>query len=313
MPYREARKKVMHPVSCIDCHHPQTLQLRVTRPGFLVGIRALARSTKPTPHFPSIERWRKGKRAMEYDPNRDAGRQEMRSMVCGQCHVEYYFQPPTKHLVYPWHKGLQMDDAEAYYDEVAFTDWTHPGSGAKLLKAQHPEFELWSQGIHARSGVACADCHMPYRREGAIKVSDHHVRSPILNISRACQNCHRFSETEIKARVEAIQDRTKKLLLRAEEAVLALIRGIEWAARNGAPENVLAQARALHRKSQWRTDYVAAENSMGFHAPQEAARILAEAIDLARQGEAETLRWKTGAPGPAMQMPAATQTPSKPK
>ena len=77
-----------------------------------------------------------------------------------------------------------------------------------MLKAQHPEFEMWNQGIHARSGVACADCHMPYTRVGAQKISDHHVRSPLLNINRACQTCHKWPEEELKARAEAIQDRT---------------------------------------------------------------------------------------------------------
>ena len=64
---------------------------------------------------------------------------------------------------------------------------------------------MWSQGIHARSGVSCADCHMPYMREGAIKVSNHQVRSPLLDVSRSCQTCHRFPEEELKARVTAIQ------------------------------------------------------------------------------------------------------------
>jgi len=162
------------------------------------------------------------------------------------------------------------------------------------LKAQHPEFELWNQGIHARSGVACADCHMPYTREGAIKISDHHVRSPLLNIARACQTCHRFPELELRSRVEAIQDRTKGLMVRAEEAVLALIRAIDDAQKKNAPAESLDSARKLHRKAQWRLDFVAAENSMGFHAPGETARLLAEAIDYARQGETEALRIRTG-------------------
>ena len=178
MPYAEARPLVEHPVSCIDCHDPNTLQLRVTRPGFLEGIRALKTSQG----------------IADYEPNRDASRQEMRTFVCGQCHVEYYFQGPEKRLVYPWAKGLLVDSILAYYDEVGHRDWTHATSGAPVLKAQHPEFELYSQGIHARSGVACADCHMPYKREGAMKISDHWVRSPLLNIDLACQTCHRWSE-----------------------------------------------------------------------------------------------------------------------
>jgi nitrite reductase (cytochrome c-552) len=159
-----------------------------------------------------------------------------------------------------------------------------------MLKAQHPEFELWNQGIHARSGVACADCHMPYVRQGAIKISDHQVRSPMLSAARACQTCHRYPESEIQARVDAIQGRTRKLTSRAEDALLDLMDAIKEARKRGATAQELKPAREYHRHAQWRLDFVASENSKGFHAPQEAARILAEAIDLARQGQVSALR-----------------------
>jgi nitrite reductase (cytochrome c-552) len=290
MPYAESRKLVKHPVTCLDCHDPQTLALRVTRPAFLRGIVELARSDAAVPHLPSIQRWREGDRQAPYDPNRDASRQEMRSLACGQCHVEYYFKGKEKLLTYPWHKGLKVEQIEAYYDEEGWTDWTHKISGTAVLKAQHPEFELWSQGIHARSGVACADCHMPYKRDGAIKISDHHVRSPLLNISRACQQCHNYAESEILLRAETIQDRTQTLLSRAQDAVLSAIGAIEAAQKSGSSDADLDAARKLHRQAQWRMDFVAAENSLGFHAPQESARILAEAIDLARQAQIAALR-----------------------
>ena len=154
-----------------------------------------------------------------------------------------------------------------------------------MLKAQHPEFELWSQGVHARSGVACADCHMPYKREGAMKVSDHWVRSPLLNVARACQSCHPYPEAEILARVETVQERTQALLDRSAAALTDLLDAIVAAKAAGASGPELAPILALHRKAQWRLDFVAAENSMGFHAPQETARVLAEAIDYARQGQ----------------------------
>jgi nitrite reductase (cytochrome c-552) len=290
LPYMEAAKLAKHPLGCIDCHDPKSMQLRVTKPGFIRGIAVLAESSEPVPHLPSIETWRKGDRKAPYDPNTEASRQEMRSMVCGQCHVEYYCGPKTT-LFYPWNNGLKVEQEEAYYDSYKFPDghrffdWKHARTGAEVLKAQHPEFEMWSQGIHARSGVSCADCHMPYKREGAIKISDHQVRSPMLDISRSCQTCHRFPETELKARVEAIQDRTKALLDRAEDAVVNLITDIEAAKKAGMDEARLQPILELQRKAQWRVDWVNAENSMGFHAPQEAARILGEAIDFGRQGQ----------------------------
>ncbi len=269
MPYAEARPLVSHPVTCIDCHAPDTMQLRVTRPAFMEGIRALKE--------------RDG--IKNYDVNTMATRQEMRAFVCGQCHVEYYFQGPEKRLIFPWAKGLKVDDMLAYYEETQFKDWVHADTKAPVLKAQHPEFEMWNQGIHARSGVACADCHMPYKREGAMKISDHHVRSPLLNINRACQTCHKWPEAELKDRVETIQHRTFELRNRAMDALVALIRDLSAARQAGRRDQELAQSLALQRKSQFMIDFVEAENSMGFHAPQEAARILAEAIDLARQGQ----------------------------
>jgi len=300
MPYKQAAELAQHPVACIDCHDPKTMDLRVTKPGFIRGIDVLAHSDEPVPHLPSIERWRTGDRKQPYDANRDASRQEMRSMVCGQCHVEYYCGPKMT-LFFPWNKGLKVEQIEATYNETKFPDghrfydFAHAKTGAEVLKAQHPEFELWSQGIHARSGVSCADCHMPYVREGAIKVSSHHVRSPLLNIAQACQTCHRYPESEIKARVEAIQDRTAALMDRAETATVGLIRALEAAKKQGATAQQLAPAYELQRKAQWRVDFINAENSMGFHAPQEAARILAEAIDYARQGELLVLGIKLAA------------------
>jgi nitrite reductase (cytochrome c-552) len=263
-----------HPVSCVDCHDPKTMELRVTRPGFINGIKALKKHQ-------GIE---------DYDPNRDATRQEMRSFVCGQCHVEYYCGPKTT-LFFPWNNGLKVEEIESYYDQFKFKDghrffdWKHEETGAEVLKAQHPEFEMWSQGIHARSGVACADCHMPYVREGAMKVSDHYVRSPLLNINRACQQCHHYSEEEIKTRVATIQKRNFDLMQRAGAALTEMIDAIVAAKKSGATEEQLKPALELQRKAQWRLDFIAAENSMGFHAPQEAARILGESIDYARQGQ----------------------------
>ncbi|MBM4066268.1 MAG: ammonia-forming cytochrome c nitrite reductase subunit c552 [Planctomycetes bacterium] len=295
MPYNDARKTVSHPITCVDCHDPETMQLRVTRPGFLNAIRVLAKSDDPLPHLPSIERWRKDGRRGEYDVNTMATRQEMRSFACGQCHVEYYFKGEGKLVTYPWHNGLKAEQIEGYYNDMGYKDWTHKASGAPVLKAQHPEFEMWSQGIHARSGVACADCHMPYKREGAIKISEHHVRSPMLNIANACQTCHHFSEAEMRDRIVIIQDTTRALLIRAEEAVVALIHDLQHAQEFGISGDHLKTAQDLQRKAQWRLDFVAAENSMGFHAPQEAARILGEAIDYARCGQLEMAKLQSAA------------------
>jgi nitrite reductase (cytochrome c-552) len=200
-------------------------------------------------------------------------------------------------------------------------------------------------GIHARSGVTCADCHMPYKREGAQKFSDHWVRSPLLQPNRACASCHPYNDDELKSRVVAIQDRHFDLLTRAGNANVAMIDAIvsvrkpyDDKARDAATakaKETLAKSEAfqkasptdqekmlgaevkanlltawrgviektpalkelenLQRAAQWRLDYVAAENSMGFHAPQELGRILGESIDLARQAQVKAAVLNGGA------------------
>ena len=269
MTYAEARKLVTHPVSCIDCHEPTTMQLRVTRPAFIEGIRAL--------------KARQG--VAEFDVNEDATRQEMRSYVCGQCHVEYYFKGPEKRLTYPWLMGLRVEQIYAYYDSIGFKDWTHAETGAPVLKAQHPEFEMWNQGIHARSGVACADCHMPYTRVGAQKISDHHIRSPLLNVNRACQTCHKWPEEELVARAEASQERVHGMRDEAMDALVDLIHDMAKSRAAGDTAAAYAQAAQFQRRAQFYLDFVEAENSTGFHAPQEALRILGQSANLSRQGQ----------------------------
>jgi nitrite reductase (cytochrome c-552) len=268
-PYFEARKFVNHPVACIDCHDSQTMQLRVTRPAFIEGMRALKASQG----------------IQNYDVNKQATRQEMRAYVCGQCHDEYHFSGPEKRLVYPWAKGLLIENILAFYDEQKFKDWEHATTGAPVLKAQHPEFEMWNQGIHARSGVACADCHMPYKREGALKISDHHVQSPLLNVNRACQTCHKGSEDELKARVDTIQTRTFNLRNLAMDALVDLINDIKAARDAGRTDGSVTTAQDFQRRAQFYLDFIESENSTGFHAPQEAARILGESINFSRKGQ----------------------------
>lgn len=269
MPYSEARQHFDHPITCIDCHDPDTMQLRITRPAFIEGIRA----------------YKQSQGIMDYDPNKSATRQEMRAYVCAQCHVEYYFKGPEKRLVYPWSKGLKADEILAYYDEIGFKDWVHADTGAAVIKAQHPEFEMWSQGIHSRAGVACADCHMPYMRVGALKISDHHVRSPLLNINNACQTCHKVPEAELKARAETIQERFVQIRNVAMNALMDLIQDLKAAREAGADDAQLADARDFQRKAQFLIDFIEAENSTGFHAPQETARIATLALDYCRKGQ----------------------------
>lgn len=260
-PYDDLKDKLHVGSSCADCHDPQTMELRITRPAFVNAMEA-----------------------MGVDLSK-ATRQEMRSFVCEQCHVEYYFAGDNKVLTFPWTNGMNIDNIQQYYDEVGHIDWKHAETGGGMLKMQHPETELYSTGIHAASGVACADCHMPYVREGSVKVSDHWVRSPLDNLSAACQTCHNVDEDELYNRVVNIQNTTAELLRQAESALLDTIDAINAARTAGATDEQLATAMQLHRWAQMRWDFISSENSTGFHSPQEAARVLADSIDLARQAQ----------------------------
>lgn len=262
-PYKELSGTLHYGSTCADCHDPKTMDLRITRPAFVNAMT---------------------QRGVDLSK---ATRQEMRTYVCAQCHVEYYFAGDNKILTFPWSNGLNIDDIDKYYADLKFKDFANKETGAPMIKIQHPEYELYSSGLHAKSGVACADCHMPYQREGAIKVSDHWVRSPLTNVRASCGQCHKQDDAELKQRIVDIQDTTASLLRRTEDALTAAMDAIVAAKNAGATDEQLTNPRDLIRKAQMRWDFVFSENSTGFHSPQEAARILGEAIDYARQAQIE--------------------------
>jgi nitrite reductase (cytochrome c-552) len=269
-PYAELGDRLHTGGTCADCHDPETMQLVLTRPALINALAA---------------------RGIDWTK---ATRQEMRSLVCNQCHVEYYFQGEQKVLTFPWDQGLGVDDIEAYYDARGFKDWSHAETGAPMLKMQHPESELYSTGLHAANGVACADCHMPYIRDGAVKISDHWIRSPLSNVENACQTCHNIPAEQLRTRVTTIQDRTASLLRLSETAILEAMDAIAAARAAGATDADLEPALALHRRAQMRWDFISSENSTGFHSPQEAARVLAMAMDFARQAQLAAVRVTPG-------------------
>ncbi|EPH03454.1 hypothetical protein HMPREF1531_01515 [Propionibacterium sp. oral taxon 192 str. F0372] len=271
--YREAVQHASSSIACIDCHDPKTMELTITRPAFMEGIK----------------RAKAAEGIQDFDVNRDATNQEMRSYVCAQCHVEYYFAGEGKTLTFPWKNGLTVYDAMAYYDEVGWTDFEHAESKAPVLKAQHPDFETWSQSIHAQNGVTCADCHMAYNREGAAKTSNHQIMSPMASeeaINSSCLTCHHSTATEMKERVAGIQGRWQDTLNVSFTALDALINDITKAEadKTATPEQLTA-ARDYQRKAQFVIDYSFSENGRGFHAPAYSISILNQATDWARSGQ----------------------------
>jgi nitrite reductase (cytochrome c-552) len=270
IPLVELLPRLKHPVTCANCHDPQTMDLRVLNPAFIEAMDARGIDVRQAP------------------------REAMRSYVCAQCHAEYYFVPEGKKVVLPWARGLHPEQIYDYYAGTPngfAMDWRHPDSGAPLLKAQHPEFEIWSGGVHAGSGVSCADCHMPYLRAEGQKYTSHWVTSPMKHTREACRTCHTQGEQWLLDRVKAIQASVWDLQHRAGQTVARAHQAIARAAREGKADAAgLDKARDLVRQAQWYWDFVAAENSMGFHNPTLALNTLGRSLDLAHQAAAKAER-----------------------
>lgn len=272
--------EVVNHIGCQDCHDPKTMNLRITRPAL---AEAFARQG--------------------IDIN-NATRQEMRSLVCAQCHVEYYFKNPGTYLTFPWDKGYSAENMEEYFDNIQHVDWVHNLSKAPMLKAQHPDYELYKTGVHAQRGVACADCHMPYKREGGIKFTDHHLVSPLKNIANTCQVCHRESEATLLADVIDRQNKIAELRRIVEKNLAQLHIEAKMAWDAGATEAEMKDVLQLIRHAQWRWDWVAAANGYGVHSPAEALRVLGTSIQKSQEARIilATLFGKYGQPYP-IEMP----------
>lgn len=250
-------------ISCANCHDPNTMELRVINQAFIEAQE---------------------RRGVDLS---QASRQDMRSYVCAQCHSEYFFEPGTFRIVFPWDNGLKADQVYDYYATVPYgfaQDWKHPDSQAAMLKVQHPDYEAWTTGIHGKAGVSCADCHMPYMVEKGQKYSSHWVTSPLRTVSASCGTCHDQGDEWLMDSVVSIQENFWPLQHAAGQAVAqaheAIMKASEVA---GVDEAELANARELVRKAQWFWDYVAAENSMGFHNPEQGMKTAGQALDLANQ------------------------------
>lgn len=258
-PYNDLVDELHTGSTCGDCHDPETMALRLTRPALINALED---------------------QGIDWT---ESSRQEMRSYVCAQCHVEYYFRGDDKLLTLPWSEGLTVEGMQAFYDSYGFSDWTHAETGSPMVKIQHPEYELYTTSLHYEAGVSCADCHMPFIREGGQKITDHWIRSPLERVNASCQTCHNLPEEQLESRILTIQDNTAELLRLSEDALLEAMDEIILAQEAGASDDQLVDARNFHRWAQLRWDFVSSENSTGFHSPQESARILAGSIDMAHR------------------------------
>jgi nitrite reductase (cytochrome c-552) len=264
--------EVVNPIGCADCHNNETMDLQISRPALVEAFQ------------------RQGK-----DIN-DATHQEMRSLVCAQCHVEYYFDKKrpgaegSAYLTFPWDKGQSVEAMEQYYDEKGFKDWTHKLSKAPMLKAQHPGYEVYLTGVHAERGVSCADCHMPYMSEGGKKYTDHHIQSPLNNIENSCMVCHKEKTTQLLKDVYSRQDRVIESRDKLEELVVRAHVEAKTAWDLGATDDQMKDILMDIRHAQWRWDYAAASHGGSFHSPVEISRVIATGITTAQEGRIKLAR-----------------------
>ena len=252
-------QEVVNPIGCADCHEAETMNLKISHPGLIEGFRNSGQDIHKV------------------------SQQEMRSLACAQCHVEYYFSPEGKYLIFPWHNGLTVEGGEQYYDSIRFADYTHKLSRAPIIKAQHPDYEIYKTGIHAQRGVSCADCHMPYVSEGGVKYTSHHVRSPLASINNTCQVCHRESEETLRTAVFERQRSANEIRNRVEKELATAHIEAKFAWEKGATEAQMEEVLQLLRQSQWRWDYAVASHGGSFHSPVEFQRILSMSLDRAHK------------------------------
>ncbi len=265
-------------VACIDCHDSKDMSLKLSRE-FTLG-EAL--------------------KAMNVDRAK-LSHQEMRSLVCAQCHVTYNIPKDENKksvgIYFPW-QGSSWGDisVENIIKQIradkSVGEWTQKVTGYKMPFMRHPEFELYSRSsVHWMAGVACADCHMPYTKVGANKVSDHRVTSPLKNDLKACQQCHTETPEWLRNQVTAIQDRTVSMMIRSGYATAAVAKLIEkvhalQAEGKEIDQKLYEQAKDFYMEAFFRSLYIGAENSVGFHNPTEAMRILGDSTAFAMKAEA---------------------------
>ncbi len=259
--------EMANPIGCIDCHDvSKDMTLRAGRPHLYEALKAAGED----PAKKTVQDWK--------------------TLVCAQCHTEYYFAGKDKVVTLPWANGTKAEEVEAYYDSFQFKDWTHKLSKAPMLKAQHPGIEIWKLGVHGRNNVACADCHMPKRRDKGVTFTDHRVVSPLRDVDASCKTCHQQKTKYFLEVTYARQDQVLEVRIRAEDSLVKAHIEAKAAWDAGATESEMKEILTLIRHAQWRWDYSIASHGAPFHAPEEVLRILGTSIDLSGQARTKLAR-----------------------
>lgn len=259
--------EVVNSIGCADCHDTTSKDFSEGKPALRIArphvLRALDNIDK---NFST------------------ADRTDKRAAICANCHVEYYFDKKTgvNNVVFPWYKGVDVDNIEKYYDEIEFYDWIHSVSKAPMLKAQHPDYETWMQGTHGKNGVTCIDCHMPKVQGADGKVyTDHQIQNPFNAFEHTCANCHDQSKETLQKIVATHKHDIKEVMIKLEDQIVKAHFEAKAAWNAGATEEEMKDALKAIRHAQWRWDYSAAGHGGHMHAPDIILKVIASGLDRA--------------------------------
>ena len=255
--------EIVNPIGCADCHDTNSKEFAEGQPALRIARPHVLRALDK----------------IQWDFER-LDKTDKRAAICANCHVEYFFAGDKKIVTFPWQNGVGVEEMEKYYDNLQFKDWTHSLSKAPMLKAQHPDFETWSLGMHGKNGVTCVDCHMAKVQapDGRI-YTDHNIGNPFDNFQNTCANCHDQSKEKLQAIVSSRKDRVQSAMIKLEDQLVHAHFEAKAAWDAGASESEMNAALQDIRHAQWRWDYTSASHGFYMHAPEVALDVLSSGLD----------------------------------
>lgn len=286
-------KDLQNPVGCIHCHDPHAAKPRIVRDGL---IQALTRPEADTLWHKDSRRT--GIEVIEFRNFRKTAMLEKydTKLQCGQCHVEYNCNPGTSMKSgdkigfgdlrtnhFPMKDVFQIYD---HYNQLDFRDFKHTLTGGLLFKAQHPEAEVFWNSKHDKAGVSCNDCHMPKIKNKAGKTfTSHWQTTPKNYIKDTCLKCHKgWTEEQAVYSIESVKNHVKGKMRKSEFWLGQLIDKIVEAKKSGIDESVIKNAQEQHQKAHILWEWWTAENSDGFHNPDQARESLTRSVEESKKG-----------------------------
>ncbi|OBX02504.1 ammonia-forming nitrite reductase cytochrome c552 subunit [Gallibacterium genomosp. 1] len=257
--------EIVNPIGCADCHDTNSKEFAEGKPALRIArphvLRALDKINW------NFER---------------SDKTDKRAAICANCHVEYFFAGDKKIVTFPWQNGVSVEQMEKYYDDLQFKDWTHSLSKAPMLKAQHPDFETWTMGMHGKNGVTCVDCHMAKQQTADGRVfTNHNIGNPFDNFQNTCANCHDQSKEKLQSIVNSRKERVQSAMIKLEDQLVHAHFEAKAAWDAGATEAEMKDALQDIRHAQWRWDYTSASHGFYMHAPEVALEVLSSGLDKA--------------------------------